>query len=121
VEVARAHPERADWEAVSDVVAAEGSRLERIIDELLLLARSDEGQLEAGTEPVDLDELVFGEAQRLSRSPTSPSTCTGHRGRVTGIPSSSAGWCAPGRQCRTPRPLDRCVRGRHHDGVWSWR
>ena len=66
VEVARAHPERADWEAVSDVVAAEGSRLERIIDELLLLARSDEGQLEAGTEPVDLDELVFGEAQRLS-------------------------------------------------------
>ncbi|MGH9093141.1 MAG: histidine kinase dimerization/phospho-acceptor domain-containing protein, partial [Acidimicrobiales bacterium] len=65
VEVARAHPGTADWAAVSDAVVEEGSRLSRIIDDLLLLARSDEGHLAPGRDPVDLDELVLADASRL--------------------------------------------------------
>ncbi len=65
VEVAQARPDDADWPHVADVVVLEGDRLRRIIDDLLLLARSDEGQLVAGTDPVDLDELVLAEGDRL--------------------------------------------------------
>lgn len=65
VEVARAHPESADWTAVSKVVTEEGARLSRIIDDLLLLARMDEGMLVPRRDLVDLDELVFTEASRL--------------------------------------------------------
>lgn len=65
VEVARAHPERADWPAVADSVATEGGRLWRIVDDLLLMARSDEGHLAPRRETVDLDELVMEEGRRI--------------------------------------------------------
>jgi len=65
VEVARSRPAGADWPAVADHVMEDGTRLQRIVDDLLLLARSDEGHLVAGHEPVDLDELVLDEGQRL--------------------------------------------------------
>jgi signal transduction histidine kinase len=65
VEVAEAHPERADWDALARVVAAEAARLAQIVDDLLLLARSDEGELAPGHDPVDLDELVLAEADRM--------------------------------------------------------
>ncbi len=65
VEVARAHPESADWSAVADAVVVEGDRLSRIVDDLLLMARADEGQLEPRRDPVDLDELVLAEGRRL--------------------------------------------------------
>ncbi len=65
IEVARAHPERADWPAVAEAVADEGSRLWSIVDDLLLLAKADEGYLNPRREPVDLDELIFDEVARL--------------------------------------------------------
>ncbi|MGH9087287.1 MAG: sensor histidine kinase [Acidimicrobiales bacterium] len=65
LEVARAHPEAADWPAVSASVVTEGRRLSRIVEDLLLMARSDEGQLAPRRETVDLDELVLEEARRL--------------------------------------------------------
>ena len=65
VEVARAHPESADWPAVADAVSDESARLWRVIDDLLLLARSDEGHLLPGHDPVDVDELVLADASRL--------------------------------------------------------
>jgi signal transduction histidine kinase len=64
VEVARTHPENADWPVVADLVIQDGARLRRIVDDLLLLARSDEGHLTAGHDPVDLDELVLDEGGR---------------------------------------------------------
>ncbi|HLG67603.1 MAG TPA: ATP-binding protein [Acidimicrobiales bacterium] len=65
VEVARAHPSDADWRAVSATVADEGARLARIVEDLLLLARSDEGRLAARRSTVDLDDLVREEARLL--------------------------------------------------------
>jgi signal transduction histidine kinase len=65
VEVARAHPDSADWPAVAEAVSDESARLWRVIDDLLLLARSDEGHLLPGHDPVDVDELVLADAIRL--------------------------------------------------------
>ena len=65
LEVARAHPERAEWKDVSAAVMEETQRLARIVDDLLLLARSDEGQLTSRREAVDLDDIVLAEGARL--------------------------------------------------------
>ncbi len=65
VDVARAHPDSANWENVARVVNQEGIRLGSIIEDLLLLARSDEGHLMPGSVALDLDDLVLGEAELL--------------------------------------------------------
>jgi signal transduction histidine kinase len=65
IEVARAHPDSADWSAVAGAVSEEGARIWRVIDDLLLLARSDEGHLVPGRDAVDLDELVLADALRI--------------------------------------------------------
>lgn len=65
LEVARARPESADWPSVAATAEAEASRLGAIVDNLLLLARSDEGHLVPGRESVDLDELALAEGERL--------------------------------------------------------
>ncbi len=65
VEVARARPQAADWSAVADAVADEGARIWRVVDDLLLLARSDEGHLLPRRDAVDIDELVLADAARL--------------------------------------------------------
>jgi len=67
-EVAAAHPDASDWAAVNADVLAEVDRLERLVDELLFLARSDEHGTRARREEVDLDDLVAAEAGRLRRT-----------------------------------------------------
>jgi signal transduction histidine kinase len=64
-EVALEHPEKVDLRELAEVVLEEDARLQRIVEDLLLLTRIDEGTARAGTEPVDLDDLVFQEAARL--------------------------------------------------------
>jgi signal transduction histidine kinase len=64
VEVASAHPGDTDWPSVADTVAVEADRLGALVDDLLALARLDEG-VPAVDEEVDLDELVLAEAERL--------------------------------------------------------
>src|SRR4029453_16939100 len=46
-------------------VRAERQRLQLMGDDLLLLARADEGTLTLQPHPIDLDDLVFDEAKRL--------------------------------------------------------
>ena len=65
IEVARAHPETTDWSRVSTVVEAEVRRLKALVDDLLLLATRSELRGEVVTIPVDLDDIVFAEAERL--------------------------------------------------------
>lgn len=85
VEVARAHPDRADWPSVARTVEEEGARLHRIVDDLLLLARHDEGRLRRGREAVDVDDLVLDEAERLrARGRVSVDLQGVGGGRVTG-------------------------------------
>lgn len=68
-EVALAHPERTTAEELAGTVLAEDLRIQRIVDDLLMLARADEGTLAMSRRPVDLDDLVFEEASRLREGP----------------------------------------------------
>jgi signal transduction histidine kinase len=65
LEVALAHPEGADWPGVASGVLEEGVRMERLVDDLLALARADEGAVLAHTEELDLGEIVAEEAGRV--------------------------------------------------------
>jgi len=63
LEVALAHPDDVDWEETATVVLEEQERLGRMVDDLLLLARIDEGQA-LDRQEVDLDDIVFIESGR---------------------------------------------------------
>ena len=64
-EVALAHPERSSLDDLASTVLAEDLRIQRLVDDLLLLARADEQDFTLPRVPLDLDDLVFAEAQRL--------------------------------------------------------
>jgi signal transduction histidine kinase len=65
VDVALNYPERTDGRHVLMQVQQESCRMAGLIDDLLFLARVDEGSLHASGERVDLDELVIAEVHRL--------------------------------------------------------
>jgi signal transduction histidine kinase len=82
-EVALAHPDRVTVAGLAEPVHAEALRLQRLIDDLLLLARADEAGLALRRVPVDVDDLVLAEADRLR--PTMRVDTTGvTAGRVLG-------------------------------------
>jgi signal transduction histidine kinase len=64
-EVALAHPERMTTTDLAEHVLAEDLRVQRLVEDLLLLARADEQILRLKRRPVDLDDLVFEAARRL--------------------------------------------------------
>ncbi len=64
-EVARGHPGSTTTDALAATVLAEALRLQRLVDDLLVLARADEHGLALRRQPVDLDDLVLDEARRL--------------------------------------------------------
>jgi signal transduction histidine kinase len=85
VEVAQARSPAVDWTAVATTVIHEGERIASLVDDLLLLARSDEGQLVPGRDLVDLDEILFTEVRRLRAIGTIRVDCHGvSAGRVLG-------------------------------------
>jgi signal transduction histidine kinase len=64
-EVALAHPDRTTLAELAATVLTEDLRVQRLVEDLLLLARADEHTLQPRRRPVDLDDLVFEEASRL--------------------------------------------------------
>lgn len=82
-EVALTHPETTDVNRLATVVAAESTRLSTIIDDLLALARSDEG-VAAATGDIDLDDIVLADAARTRRVPVDTTHVSG--GRIRGRP-----------------------------------
>jgi signal transduction histidine kinase len=84
-EVALSHSDGTRVEDLAEVVLEEDLRLQRLVEDLLLLTKIDEGTLIRRMEDVDLDDLVFEEANRL-RSTTNLKVDTGRvsAGRVTG-------------------------------------
>jgi len=64
-EIARAYPERVSMSTLAGDVLVESSRLEGLVNALLLLARLDDVAPERHTDPVDLDDLVILEVERL--------------------------------------------------------
>nr|WP_246402429.1 HAMP domain-containing sensor histidine kinase [Jiangella mangrovi] len=64
-EVALAHPGRTTVPDLAATVLAEDLRVQRLVEDLLLLARADEHRLRLASAPVDVDDLVLEEAARL--------------------------------------------------------
>jgi len=69
-EVAVAHPETTDVRELATTVTSESVRLQAIVEDLLLLARLDEGALRLEHDEIDLDDVVLGEARRLRNGGT---------------------------------------------------
>lgn len=88
LEVGLMHPEATDWSRTANDALDESRRMERIVEDLLMLAKADSGKILVHTLlPVDLDELVLSEAARLRASgkvAVDAKAVSG--GRVTGDP-----------------------------------
>ena len=63
LEVAVTHPESASWSTVASDALDETKRLRRLVDDLLLLAKTDSEGATEHREDVDLDEIVLREAR----------------------------------------------------------
>ncbi|WP_248581938.1 HAMP domain-containing sensor histidine kinase [Nocardioides sp. InS609-2] len=66
-EIHSLHPDASSWPSVSTEVLSELDRVDRLVSDLLLLARADEHGLAMHLREVDLDDLVRSEADRLRR------------------------------------------------------
>lgn len=114
-ELAVAHPEAVSTGELGEVVVAEGERMQDLVEGLLLLARLDEGQ-RPPTAPVDLDDLVLRDADRLRRAGAGSG---GGPGTAVAVDTSGVG---PGRVEGNDRLLARVVRNlvdnaaRHAEG-----
>jgi signal transduction histidine kinase len=67
-EIQALHPEVTDWPSVSTEVLSELDRVDRLVADMLLLARSDEHGPNLQLRELDLDDLVRSEAARLQRA-----------------------------------------------------
>jgi signal transduction histidine kinase len=92
VEVALHHPEKADWPAVARDVLAQDDRMADLVNELLLLARFDEGTAMPQRTPVDIAAIVTGQADRsgpngpaIAVTAVQPATVLADRGHVERI------------------------------------
>lgn len=84
-EIALTHPDRSNPAELAATVLAEDLRIQRLIEDLLLLARSDELSLQLSRVPVDLDDIVFCEARRLrSTTDLTIDTTAVSAGQITG-------------------------------------
>ena len=65
LEVSAAHPDGVDPVALARDLLADTVELQKLVDDLLFLARSESGALDAPHQQVDLDDLVLEEARKL--------------------------------------------------------
>lgn len=56
------------WAELQPLVLSEAQRMQRLVDDLLLLARADERGLRFDIDDVDLDDILAAEAQRVRRA-----------------------------------------------------
>ena len=66
VESAGDDPSPEQWAELRTALVGESNRLQLLVDDLLFLARGDEGRLEPAQAVVHLDDVVFDEAERLN-------------------------------------------------------
>jgi signal transduction histidine kinase len=92
LELLIARPDEADVVFVARGLLREDLRMQSLVDDLLVLARSDEGTLPLHRRPVDLDDLVLAEAARLrSRGLVDVDTSSVSAGQVQGDAAQLAG------------------------------
>ena len=82
LEIALAHPERADWADTARSLLAESGRMERIVSDLLFLAVTDAAEDGRPDALVDFDEVVAEEVGR----PRTPSSVGVQLARTTAAP-----------------------------------
>lgn len=56
------------WNELQPLVQTEAARMQRLVSDLLMLARSDERGLQVGIDDVDLDDIVSAEALRVRQA-----------------------------------------------------
>lgn len=83
-EIGALHPETADWPAVTTEILSELDRVDRLVADMLVLARADEHGLALHVQEVDLDDLVSAEAERLRRAGVDQVVVTATPVRVLG-------------------------------------
>lgn len=66
-EIAALHPEAQEWDQAGQEVLGELDRVDRLVADMLLLARADERGIPLTLEEVDLDDILRQEADRLGR------------------------------------------------------
>ena len=66
-EIAALHPEAQEWDQAGREVLGELDRVDRLVADMLLLARADERGIPLTLEEVDLDDILHQEADRLRR------------------------------------------------------
>ena len=69
LEVGLAHPQQAPWPELAERAVTETTRLQRLVDGLLLQARAEAGALVVQREPVDLAAIARAEAGVPARIP----------------------------------------------------
>jgi signal transduction histidine kinase len=83
-EVARTHPGALPEGELADAVLEESTRMQRLVEQLLLLARVDEGAFTRVRHDVDLDDLALAVARRVQRPGLRVDTAGVAAGRVWG-------------------------------------
>ena len=110
LDVAVAHPEVFDLSLATSTLVPEAQRMRVMVEDLLLLARADEGRLATHREPVRLDDIATGEVVRQRRIRHRDIDIVGRthlaaRGRRRIV----ASWCAicSKTRCGTPVPASK--------------
>ena len=87
LEVALSHPDPAGWETTASDLLSENQRMERLVNDLLFLARSEERPAGlAGATSLDLDDIVLAEAGRVrARGRVQVDLSRVSAGRVRGV------------------------------------
>lgn len=66
IEVAQTDPSGQTWSGLGELMDSETTRLAHLVDDLLLLSKSDDRGIMLGEEDVDLDDILEQEAKRLN-------------------------------------------------------
>ena len=87
-EVSLAHPGALPEGQLAEAVLEESARMQRLVEQLLLLTRTEDGAATRGYQDVDLDDLALAEAGRAARSGLAVETAGIGAGRVRGEPTA---------------------------------
>ncbi|GLY07614.1 ATP-binding protein [Actinoplanes sp. NBRC 101535] len=83
-EVAQSHPGALPDGELATTVLEESARLQRLVEQLLLLTRADDGGAGRAFRDVDLDDLALAEAHRIARTGLTVDTSSVGAGRIRG-------------------------------------
>ena len=91
LEVGLAHPKRAPWNEIAERVMRQSTRLESLVEQLLLLARSDDRHLVQASRPVTIEPLVREVCASTAAAHVSVELrpCADAQARVLGEPERS--------------------------------